>query len=108
MTFDPSILPTVNAVLNGLAGVLLLAGFVCIRNGWRDMHRRFMLSAVITSAVFLASYVTYHAMKLHTPYTGEGPARAVYFVLLISHIILAITVVPMALLLLWWASRHQF
>ena len=108
MPFDPSILPTVNATLNGLAALLLLAGYVCIRNGWRDMHRRFMISAVITSAAFLVSYVTYHVTKLHTPYAGEGPVRIVYFLLLISHVVLAVSVVPMALLLLWWATRGEF
>ena len=108
MTFDPAVLPTVNASLNGLAAVLLLAGYVCIRKGWRDMHRRFMLSAVLTSAAFLASYVTYHLTKLHTPFTGQGPIRLVYFVLLISHVLLAITIVPMAVLLLWWATRQEF
>ena len=108
MPFDPAILPTVNACLNGLAAILLLGGYICIRSGWRDLHRRFMLSAFITSTVFLASYLTYHATKLHTPYTGQGIARTVYFALLISHVVLAVTVVPMALLLLWWALRQEF
>ena len=67
-----------------------------------------MVTAFLTSTLFLASYLTYHAAKLHTPFTGQGPIRTVYFALLISHVILAITVVPMALLLLWWASRARF
>jgi uncharacterized membrane protein YozB (DUF420 family) len=108
MRFDPAILPTVNAVLNGMAAVLLLGGYICIRNGWRTVHRRFMLSAFLTSSAFLVSYLTYHATKLHTAYAGQGAARAVYFVLLGSHVVLAVTVVPMALLLLWWASRGEF
>lgn len=108
MNFDPTALPPVNAVLNGLAAVLLLGGYICIRNGWKTLHRRFMLSAFITSCAFLVSYLAYHATKLHTAYTGQGAARTVYFVLLGSHVILAVTVVPMALLLLWWASRGEF
>jgi len=108
MPFDPSILPTVNAALNGLAALLLLGGYLCIRAGKRDLHRRFMISAFITSGVFLVSYLTYHATRLHMPYGGEGFSRVIYFALLISHIILAIAVVPMALFLLWWASRSEF
>jgi len=108
MGFDPAILPTVNAVLNGSAAVLLSCGYVCIRSGRRDLHRRFMIAAFCASAAFLASYLVYHAMQLHTPFTGHGPVRILYFILLISHVLLAVTVVPMALLLLWWASRRKF
>jgi putative membrane protein len=108
MTFDFSILPGVNAVLNGLAALLLCGGYLCIRRGRRDWHRRFMISAFATSALFLVSYLTYHATRLHTPFTGQGAARAVYFVLLATHVVLAVSVVPMALLLLWWATHGQF
>lgn len=106
--FDFSLLPGVNALLNGMAALLLAGGYICIRTGRRDWHARFMVSAFVMSALFLVSYLTYHAAKLHTPFTGQGPIRAAYFALLISHVILAVMVVPMALLLLWWASRARF
>jgi putative membrane protein len=107
-SFDFSILPGVNALLNGLSALLLVGGYLCIRAGRRHWHARFMIAAFSTSCVFLASYLTYHATKLHTPFMGQGAVRSVYFVLLISHVILAITVVPMALLLLIWEARGQF
>lgn len=106
--FDFSVLPGVNALLNGLAALLLVCGYTCIRAGRRDWHARFMVAAFFTSTVFLVSYLTYHATKLHTPFMGQGPVRVVYFILLASHVALAVTVAPMALLLLWWASRKDF
>jgi len=108
MDFDFSVLPAVNAVLNGLSALLLCGGYVCIRRGRRDWHRRFMIAAFTTSVLFLVSYLTYHAVRLHTPYPGQGAVRAVYFVLLVTHVVLAASVVPMALLLLWWATHGQF
>lgn len=108
MNLDFSILPGVNALLNGVAALLLCGGYLCIRAGRRDWHSRFMISAFVASALFLVSYLTYHATRLHTPFMRQGPIRTVYFALLISHVILAVTVVPMALTLLWWASRAQF
>ncbi len=107
-SFDFSVLPGVNALLNGLAALLLVGGYACIRAGRRDWHARFMVAAFFTSTVFLVSYLTYHATKLHTAFTGQGTVRIVYFMLLVSHVVLAVTVAPMALLLLWWASRAEF
>ena len=95
---DISDLPTLNASLNGLAAVFLIAGYLLIRSGRRDAHRRCMLLALATSAVFLTSYVIYHANAGSVPFRGAGAIRAVYFAVLIPHIILAAAVLPLALI----------
>lgn len=93
-------LPALNATLNGIAGVFLLLGFYFIRRGQIERHRRSMLAAFATSTLFLISYVIYHANVGSRPFTGVGPIRLVYFTILITHIILAAAIVPMALLTL--------
>ena len=91
-------LPALNATLNGIAGAFLLLGFYFIRRGQIERHRRSMLAAFTTSALFLISYVIYHANVGSRPFTGVGPIRLVYFTILITHIVLAAAIVPMALL----------
>ena len=93
-------LPALNATLNGIAGVFLLLGFYFIRRGQIERHRRSMLAAFATSTLFLISYVIYHANVGSRPFTGVGPIRLLYFTILITHIILAAAIVPMALLTL--------
>jgi uncharacterized membrane protein YozB (DUF420 family) len=90
-------LPALNASLNALASVFLVIGYLLIRRGRRDAHRRSMLLALTTSALFLVSYVTYHANAGSVPFRGTGVIRIVYFVILIPHIILAATILPLAL-----------
>jgi putative membrane protein len=90
-------LPTLNASLNALASVFLVAGYVMIRSRRIDAHRRCMMSALGTSALFLISYVIYHANAGSVPFRGTGAIRAVYFAVLIPHIILAATILPLAL-----------
>lgn len=101
-------LPAVNASLNALAALLLLAGWLSIRSGRRRAHARCMLGAVAASAAFLASYVVYHLEVGSVPYQGTGPLRVVYFAILISHVLLAMTVPPLAALTLWAALRERF
>jgi uncharacterized membrane protein YozB (DUF420 family) len=93
-------LPALNATLNGIAGAFLLYGFYCIRRGRIERHRRAMLAAFTTSTLFLISYVIYHANVGSRPFTGVGPIRLVYFTILITHIVLAAAIVPMALVTL--------
>ena len=100
-------LPAVNATLNGVAATLLAAGFVCIRRGRVDLHRRFMLAAFATSALFLASYLVYHAQVGSRPFTGEGPVRVVYFTILVSHIVLAAAILPLAIVTLRRGLRRD-
>ncbi|HEX2311586.1 MAG TPA: DUF420 domain-containing protein [Vicinamibacterales bacterium] len=89
-----------NALLNGTAGVLLAIGWTCIRRGRVDAHRRCMLAAFMASCLFLVSYVVYHAQAGSRPFTGQGLARSVYFAILITHVVLAAAIVPLALVTL--------
>jgi uncharacterized membrane protein YozB (DUF420 family) len=91
-------LPALNATLNGIAALLLTAGYLLIRRGRRDLHKRCMLAALATSALFLVSYVTYHLNAGSRPFPGQGPIRVVYFAILITHVILAAAILPLALI----------
>lgn len=99
-------LPTLNATLNGISAVLLGTGYAMIRRRRIAWHRAFMLAAWVASVLFLASYTVYHAIAGSHPY--HGPARALYFAILISHVILAIVIVPMALVTLARALGGRF
>jgi uncharacterized membrane protein YozB (DUF420 family) len=101
-------LPAVNASLNGTAAVLLAVGYVLIRRGRVAAHRNMMVSAFVVSTLFLACYLYYHAHVLSKPYEGTGVLRPVYYAILISHIALAGTIVPLALVTLYRAFRGQF
>lgn len=103
-----SSLPLVNATLNGIATILLVAGYVCIRRRKIAAHRAAMIGAFATSVLFLISYVIYHAHAGSRPFPGSGPIRIVYFAILISHIILAATIPPLAGLTLWRALSGRF
>jgi putative membrane protein len=94
---DYTVLPTVNATLNGLSGVFLFVGYVLIRGRHINAHRNAMLGAFASSTLFLISYVAYHAQAGSRPFTGIGVIRYVYFAILISHVILAAAILPMAI-----------
>lgn len=96
-SFDFRFLADVDAALNGMAFLLICAALVAIKRGNIALHRKLMLAAVTTSAVFLACYLTYHATCDSVKFKGQGAIRPVYFTLLISHIILAAVQVPMIL-----------
>ena len=101
-------LPLVNASLNGLATVLLIVGYVCIRQRRIAAHRAAMIAAFATSVLFLISYLIYHAHAGSRPFPGRGSIRAVYFVILVTHIVLAATIPPLAGVTLWRAYRRRF
>jgi len=101
-------LPAVNATLNAIAAVLLLIGYREIRRGRMERHRAAMIAACATSTLFLISYVTYHAQAGSRPFTGQGPVRILYFTILISHILLAAAILPLALITLTRALRERF
>ena len=90
-------LPALNATLNGISAILLTAGYAAIRRGRPDLHKRCMLAALTTSALFLVSYVVYHLNMGSRPFAGQGPIRAIYFAILITHVILAAAILPLAL-----------
>jgi uncharacterized membrane protein YozB (DUF420 family) len=103
-----AILPTVNAVLNGLAALAMLAGFVAIRRGRVALHRACMLAAVGLSVVFLCSYLAYHAQVGSRPYGGGGWLRTLYLSILLTHTVLAAAIVPLVGATLYRALRAQF
>ncbi|MFP6769406.1 MAG: DUF420 domain-containing protein [Planctomycetaceae bacterium] len=107
-------LPAVNAGLNTLALLLLVGGWVLIRRGHRDAHRRTMLVAFATSIVFLACYLVYHAARHHYTgaaqmrFAGTGAIRIVYFTILISHVFLAAVVPVLAIVTIRRGLRQQW
>ncbi|MBI2153360.1 MAG: DUF420 domain-containing protein [Candidatus Rokubacteria bacterium] len=103
-----SALPTVNAVLNGTSAILLLTGFLFIRQRRVMAHKICMLSAFVTSIIFLISYLTLRYFSGFTSFPGQGWIRPVYFTILISHTILAATIPPLAVTVLYRAFREQF
>ena len=108
MTSLAGALPTVNAALNALAFVLAALGFVAIRRGARERHRRLMLAASATSAVFLASYLTRVALTGTHRFPGGGALRAAYLSILGSHTLLAAVALPLVLRTLFLALRDRF
>jgi putative membrane protein len=106
--FDITILPKLNAILNSLTAVFLLLGFVFIKNKNIPFHRISMLSAFLFSSLFLVSYVIYHYFSEETKFGGTGSIRIIYFILLISHIILATVIVPLSLFTIYHAFGKAF
>jgi putative membrane protein len=93
----PVALPTLNAILNSIAAVLLLTGFVFIKRKKVRQHRACMIAAFLVSTAFLVSYLIHHARVGSVPFRGPAALRPVYFAILVPHVLLAITVVPLAL-----------
>jgi putative membrane protein len=108
MTVRLTLLPTLNAILNGTAAVALVTGYTAIRRRVVWLHRLAMLTAVGVSVLFLASYLTYHLQVGSRPYGGTGVLRIVYFAILLSHTVLAAVIVPLVLLTLRRALAAQF
>lgn len=106
--FDYTILPTVNATLNAISGVFLLTGYVLIKRRHINAHRNAMLGAFASSTLFLISYLVYHAQAGSRPFTGQGVIRYVYFAILLSHIVLAAAILPMAISTLSRGLRGRY
>ncbi|WP_170287678.1 DUF420 domain-containing protein [Aquibacillus halophilus] len=100
-SFDIKLLPLLNAIFNSFTFVFLLAALFMILRKNITWHKRFILAAFTTTALFLISYLTYHSMSSSTSYGGEGILRTVYYFILITHIVLAAAIVPLALLTLF-------
>jgi len=101
------ILPHVNAVINSITAILLIVGFVLIKNKNIIAHRRAMTAAFVLGSLFLVGYVLYHLSNESTPFGGEGLIRPVYYFLLISHIVLSIVVVWFVLRAIYFAYSNQ-
>lgn len=101
-------LPAVNAALNSLSAILLVGGYLFIKSRNIKAHKACMLSAFASSMLFLASYLVYHYQVGSVPFKGQGGIRLVYFTILLTHTILATTVVPLALVTLFRAFKERF
>jgi len=100
-------LPALNAALNTTSAVLLTIGWFHIKARRIRTHRRFMIAAFVTSALFLTSYVVYHAQVGSKPYPGTGVMRTIYFSILIPHVLLAAGVLPLAIVTLRRGLRRD-
>lgn len=95
---DFTVLPLFNAIINGATSLILVAALWAVKSGRVELHKKLMGTALILSVLFLLSYVTYHYVSESTPYGGEGTMRAVYYFILITHILLAVAIVPLVLI----------
>ena len=105
---DYTQLPALNATLNAISAVFLTIGYIFIRRRQWQRHRACMLAALAASSLFLTSYVIYHAQVGSVPFQGRGAIRTVYFAILITHVILAATIVPLALITVSRALSRRF
>jgi uncharacterized membrane protein YozB (DUF420 family) len=101
-------LPAINASLNALSGVLLVIGYALMRARRIELHRRVMIAAFITSSLFLVCYVIYHAQVGSVRFTREGFVRPLYFTILITHVTLAATVLPLAIITLTRGLKGRY
>ena len=110
MQIPPTFFPALNALLNGTSAVLIGTGYYFIKSGRRKAHKRMMIAAVVTSTLFLISYLYYHVVLRAgvTHFQGKGVWRPVYFSILISHTFLAVVVVPFILVTLYRALKGNF
>lgn len=103
---DLRFLPAVNAGLNATAAALLIAGWVAVKRGAKRLHQYLMVSAFVASSLFLVCYLAYHYVHGDTRYVGDW--RGLYLLILASHVLLSMPVVPMALVSFYFASRKEF
>lgn len=100
-------LPTLNALLNATATLMLLVGYYLIKRGHEQAHKRTMIAALVVSAMFLTSYLTYHFQAGRTDFVGPSAIRAIYLSILFPHIVLAVTVPPLALTTIYFGLTDQ-
>lgn len=105
---DTSILPTINSIFNFISVVFLTLGYVNIKKGNREKHKKFMISALVSSGLFLISYLIYHYQVGSVPYPHHDWTRPIYFTILIPHIILAGIMGPFILIAVWLAFKERF
>lgn len=102
--------PEINASLNATATLLLLAGGIAINKDARVVHRYLMTSAFCVSGLFLIGYVTNRVMMkgIHTPFEGDGNWRIFYYVMLVTHVVLAMFILPLAMRTMWLAIKGEY
>lgn len=101
-------LPTLNATLNLISAVFLTLGYIYVKRGKPEVHRKMMIGALVSSALFLIFYLIYHEAVGSVPYPKQDWTRPVYFAILIPHVVLAALMVPFILLAVWHAFRGAF
>ncbi len=101
-------LPTLNAILNAVSAILLVGGFVAIKNRRDLTHKKFMIAALVSSALFLISYLIYHQAVGSVPYPHHDWTRPLYFAILIPHVILAAAMTPFIIIAVWHALKGRF
>ena len=101
-------LPAVNATLNAISGVLLIVGFLLMRARRIEQHRRVMIAAFATSSLFLVCYLVYHANVGSVRFARQGFVRPLYFTILITHVTLAATVLPLAIVTLSRGLKERY
>lgn len=102
------LLPKLNAFINGITSFILVLALWAIKNKKIQLHRQLMMTALVLSVLFLLSYVTYHSLTESTPYGGEGIMKSIYLFILLSHILLAIAIVPLVLITFVRALAEKF
>lgn len=107
-TVDLRFLPAINASFNALSATLLATGWMAIRRGARTIHKYLMVSAFASSSLFLVGYLVYHWAHGDTKFGGHGPIRVVYLLILASHVLLSMAIVPMCLASFYFAWRQRF
>lgn len=100
-------LPALNSLLNATTTILLIQGYRAIKRKEVEVHVRYMLSATVTSGLFLVSYILYHHFQGDTKFLATGSIRPIYFFILITHIVLSIPLVPMVFMTLYHAFKDQ-
>lgn len=103
-----SFLPHIYAAINGITAVVLVAGVLAIKNGKRQLHKQLMTTAIGLSVLFLVMYIAYHMTTDSTKFGGEGMIRNVYFIILITHILLSIAVIPLVMITYVRALAEKF
>lgn len=107
--FDVTILPLMNAIFNTFTFLFLVAALIAIKKRKVDVHKKFIYVAFVTTTLFLVTYVTFHYVSPSTPYGGDGILKYVYYFVLITHIVLAAVIVPLALTSVAraWNREHE-
>ncbi|MDX2002960.1 MAG: DUF420 domain-containing protein [Chitinophagales bacterium] len=106
--FDLKLFPKFHALLNSMATVFLISGFVAIKNKNIKVHRSFMWAAFAVSTIFLVSYVTYHSISAPTKFGGEGTIKYIYLFLLLTHIVMAAVILPFILFTFYRALTGDY
>lgn len=106
--FDVTILPLINAILNVLSFVCLIAALIAIKKGNSIVHRRFIFGALGSTVLFLVNYVFFHIIASSTSFGGEGLLKFLYYLILVTHIVLAMSIIPLILLSITTIANRQF